>query len=151
MSFRPSSVTHPSQSRFRQQLQQQRRCWIGTIRKQMMSKSIGSRWVSFDFSFKHKTLTANLLQVLHPRHKLAYFAHAGWEPDWVNTARELVEQEYECNYENLDVDESQEVAVGGEQSKTSKVCLYHRFHTVSWKYTRLCRQSASIDLMRLHR
>jgi hypothetical protein len=28
--------------------------------------------------------------VLHPRHKLAYFKKAHWEPEWVETAESLV-------------------------------------------------------------
>jgi hypothetical protein len=32
-----------------------------------------------------------------------YFRNSGWEAGWVRTAREIVEEEYEQNYENLDV------------------------------------------------
>jgi hypothetical protein len=36
--------------------------------------------------------------VLHPRHKLAYFKTAGWEPDWIDTAQELVRDEFKRSY-----------------------------------------------------
>jgi hypothetical protein len=32
-----------------------------------------------------------------------YFRNSEWEAGWVRTAREIVEEEYERNYENLDV------------------------------------------------
>jgi hypothetical protein len=33
--------------------------------------------------------------VLHPRHKLAYFKAAGWDQDWINTAKDLVRDQFE--------------------------------------------------------
>jgi hypothetical protein len=36
--------------------------------------------------------------VLHPRHKLAYFAKAGWEDDWIETARNIVRTEFDRSY-----------------------------------------------------
>jgi hypothetical protein len=47
--------------------------------------------------------------VLHPRHKLAYFAAAGWEPDWVATAREIVRDEFDRSYPAQDVEEISDV------------------------------------------
>ncbi|KAF8690374.1 hypothetical protein AX14_002970 [Amanita brunnescens Koide BX004] len=81
-----------------------------------------------------------IAMVLHPRHKLAYFSHAGWELEWVNMARELVEQEYERNYKNL------ESAEGGEHSKkASKVHLYHHCsHTLSGQLKFMHKASTSM-------
>ena len=31
-------------------------------------------------------------------HKLAYFKKAGWEPDWIETAHEIVRNEYNRSY-----------------------------------------------------
>ncbi|KIL65170.1 hypothetical protein M378DRAFT_77314 [Amanita muscaria Koide BX008] len=36
--------------------------------------------------------------LLHPRHKLQYFKHAGWSDAWISTARELVRKAYERSY-----------------------------------------------------
>jgi hypothetical protein len=36
--------------------------------------------------------------VLHPRHKLAYFKSANWEPEWIESAEKIVREEYECSY-----------------------------------------------------
>ena len=39
-----------------------------------------------------------IAMVLHPRHKLAYFKKAHWEPQWIQTAESLVHDEFECSY-----------------------------------------------------
>jgi hAT family C-terminal dimerisation region len=36
--------------------------------------------------------------VLHPRHKLVYFSKAGWEAAWIQTAREIVRDEFDRSY-----------------------------------------------------
>lgn len=36
--------------------------------------------------------------VLHPRHKLEYFRRAGWEPEWIETASEIVRTKFEESY-----------------------------------------------------
>jgi hypothetical protein len=36
--------------------------------------------------------------VLHPRHKLQYFEQAGWEPNWIETAEEIVRAVFEESY-----------------------------------------------------
>ena len=45
------------------------------------------------------------MKVLHQCHKLAYFWLAGWKLEWIETVCEIIEQEYEQNYKNLDVTE----------------------------------------------
>jgi hypothetical protein len=47
------------------------------------------------FSFNSFT---SLLPVLHPQHKLAYFKTQGWEESWVNTAYNIVHEEYDHLY-----------------------------------------------------
>ena len=39
-----------------------------------------------------------IAMVLHPRHKLAYFKNARWESDWIDTAEELVCDEFKRSY-----------------------------------------------------
>ena len=36
--------------------------------------------------------------VLHPCHKLKYFEKAGWEPDWITAAEEIVRAKFERSY-----------------------------------------------------
>jgi hypothetical protein len=43
--------------------------------------------------------------VLHPRHKLQYFKNAGWEEEWVETARNIVRDEFDRMYVFMDYDE----------------------------------------------
>jgi hypothetical protein len=47
---------------------------------------------------------ANIL-VLHPRHKLHYFKTAGWEDDWIETARIIVRAEFDRMYAFMDFDD----------------------------------------------
>ena len=42
--------------------------------------------------------------VLHPRHKLKYFENAGWEEDWINTARQIVRDEFDRTYAFMDIE-----------------------------------------------
>ena len=39
--------------------------------------------------------------MLHPHHKLAYFNNAQWEKEWIDTASERVQAEYDCKYARL--------------------------------------------------
>jgi hypothetical protein len=45
------------------------------------------------------------IAVLHPRHKLQYFKTAGWEDEWVETARNIVRDEFDRTYAFMDFDE----------------------------------------------
>ena len=44
--------------------------------------------------------------VLHPSHKLAYFAQAGWDNEWRATAEDIVRAEFEQAYADLEVADS---------------------------------------------
>ncbi|KAG1718295.1 hypothetical protein EDD22DRAFT_792586 [Suillus occidentalis] len=46
-----------------------------------------------------------LMPVLHPRHKLTYFTNAGWEQDWIQTASNLVHQEFNFSYADMPIDD----------------------------------------------
>lgn len=46
--------------------------------------------------------------VLHPSHKLAYFAQAGWPDDWRATAEEIVHAEFERAYADIEILDSNE-------------------------------------------
>ena len=46
----------------------------------------------------------SLSLVLHPHHKLKYFENAGWEEDWVDTARQIVRDEFDRTYAFMDIE-----------------------------------------------
>jgi hypothetical protein len=66
--------------------------------------AMGAFWTFF-FSRLH---TLTVLIVLHPRHKLTYFAKASWESAWIATAREIVRVEFDRSYADKPVEESTE-------------------------------------------
>jgi hypothetical protein len=50
--------------------------------------------------------------VLHPRHKLKYFKHADWEPEWIVAAKDIVRAEFDRSYaaqpENVEEDKDKD-------------------------------------------
>jgi hypothetical protein len=50
----------------------------------------------------------SLFVVLHPSHKLAYFAQARWDNDWHATAEQIVRAEFERAYADLEAVDSQD-------------------------------------------
>ena len=49
-------------------------------------------------------IVINAFSVLHPRHKLHYFKTAGWEDDWIQTARDIVREEFDRTYAFMEYD-----------------------------------------------
>jgi hypothetical protein len=45
--------------------------------------------------------------VLHPRHKLEYFKAAGWDQDWIDTAQDIVEAEFDRSYAQLELSDAE--------------------------------------------
>jgi len=64
------------------------------------------RWVSHKLTFLD-VHWLTIFVVLHPSHKLAYFAQAGWDDAWCATAEEIVRAEFERAYADLEVMDSQ--------------------------------------------
>ncbi len=64
-------------------------------------------------SFSLLTLLSILISppVLHPSHKLAYFAQAGWPEEWRETAEEIVRTEFERAYADIEILDSNELSV----------------------------------------
>lgn len=58
----------------------------------------------FNIQFRDTILTIHF-EVLHPRHKLTYFTNAGWEQDWIQTASNLVRQEFDFSYADMPIDD----------------------------------------------
>jgi hypothetical protein len=46
----------------------------------------------------------NKLLVLHPRHKLHYFKTAGWQPEWIEAAHVILQEEFDRTYAFMDWD-----------------------------------------------
>ena len=42
--------------------------------------------------------------VLHPQHKIHYFKKAGWDENWIETAKDIVRAEFDQTYAFMDVD-----------------------------------------------
>ena len=49
-------------------------------------------------------MNLHLILVLHPCHKLKYFENAGWEEEWIDTAHQIVQDEFDRTYAFMDVD-----------------------------------------------
>jgi len=54
------------------------------------------------------TIFIDQVSVLHPRHKLHYFKTAGWEDTWIETARTIVQDEFDRTYAFMDVEREAE-------------------------------------------
>ncbi len=63
-----------------------------------------SKFLFFFIYFKSDFIP--LLAVLHPSHKLAYFAQAGWPDEWDATAEEIVCAEFERAYVDIEIEDS---------------------------------------------
>jgi hypothetical protein len=62
--------------------------------------------------------------VLHPRHKLSYFKSAKWEQEWIDTAEELVHDEFERSYkQEVPCNDSDGDAETTEVCEPSQHCL----------------------------
>lgn len=57
---------------------------------------------AFLFHFLFAMLRLTWWVVLHPRHKLNYFKAAKWDKEWIDTARQIVREEYERSYKAPD-------------------------------------------------
>jgi hypothetical protein len=44
--------------------------------------------------------------VLHPRHKLEYFKKHNWEASWINTAHQIVHDEFARSYASLKIQDN---------------------------------------------
>ena len=73
-------------------------------------------YVLYDLSFSDDI--SRSLAVLHPQHKLAYFAKAGWEPDWIATARDIVRAEFDRTYKKTAREDENENEAAGVDSPT---------------------------------
>ncbi|KAG1765575.1 hypothetical protein EDD22DRAFT_766221, partial [Suillus occidentalis] len=59
---------------------------------------LAKRTLNRYYSLTDKSEVYRIAMVLHPRHKLSYFRSAGWEPQWIETAEQLVRSEFKRSY-----------------------------------------------------
>ncbi|KAG1763760.1 hypothetical protein EDD22DRAFT_776686 [Suillus occidentalis] len=57
------------------------------------------------YSLTDASHTYRIAMVLHPWHKLTYFTNAGWEQDWIQTASNLMRQEFDFSYADMPIDD----------------------------------------------
>ena len=94
--------------------------------QQIIRKFIVSQWVHTKNSailFVELMLFFNN-PVLHPRHKLKYFEHAGWEPDWIAAAKDIVWAEFDRSYAKPREDDDEDVAGDAATSEKQKANIF---------------------------
>ncbi|KAF8234907.1 hypothetical protein L208DRAFT_1259687, partial [Tricholoma matsutake] len=101
----PSSKTHPS---------------VHTaikITKQTLNKY---------YSLMDPSELYRITMVLHPHHKLVYFKATGWDQDWINIAKGLVQDQFESHYGTLPMMRDQSLGdKGGNASMATKSSVSH--------------------------
>jgi len=60
--------------------------------------------------------------VLHPRHKLKYFERAGWEPEWIAAAKDIIQAEFDNSYAQPEDVQEGEDGDGDEEDAEASVC-----------------------------
>lgn len=75
------------------------------------------------------------IRVLHPRHKLAYFKNAGWDQTWIDTAKNLVCDQFESRYAShtdtaMENDSSKDTAEAQKESPKVRHILYCSYASV---------------------
>ena len=84
-----------------------RRHLTATTRSQIRRRCTASPWVHSSCSYLWALLILCQI-VLHPCHKLTYFKTAGWEQEWIKTAKELVHDAFERSYKQADARDQNE-------------------------------------------
>lgn len=90
----------------------------------MIQRCIELQWVSSIYLSIHSS--SIYFTVLHPSYKLQYFENANWDQEWIETAREIVINEYErryAQYDNVSEEEVEEV-----EKPSVRRCLYTAYN-----------------------
>jgi len=83
--------------------------------------------------------------VLHPRHKLEYFKRNGWDEASIETARNIVQDEFDRSYSLLDIEENQSTASTTQTDCNITVCCsfantYYTLTTICTDFHLVCTQ-----------
>jgi len=63
-------------------------------------------------------LYSNSCAVLHPKYNLKYFEKCGWDKEWIETAKEIIREEFKQNHT------AYKVPSFYLSSSKSRVCFY---------------------------
>ena len=55
---------------------------------------------------------------------MKYFKHAGWEPDWIAAAKDIVQAEFGCSYAKPREDNDKDVAGDAATSEKQKANIF---------------------------
>ena len=95
---------------------------ISTIWWLISQKCIKSQWVRFQYYFLTTLFWLTCLLVLHPHHKLNYFKKAKWDNEWIDMARQIVWDEFECSYKDCSAADLT-TSNADHNSESKKVCF----------------------------
>jgi hypothetical protein len=77
--------------------------------------------VSASVHYSIKLIMCGIIVVLHPRHKLKYFEWAGWEPEWIAAAKDIIRTEFDRSYAAqsgyVEEDQDGDVEMSGKRSE----------------------------------
>ncbi|KAG2029511.1 hypothetical protein BDR03DRAFT_880567, partial [Suillus americanus] len=94
--------------------------------------TLGKKTLDHYYSLTDKSDVYCVAMVLHPCHKLQYFRMAQWDQDWIKTAEQLICDEFDLNYANLDVPDGG-MEMDDTKHSVAKVCsksnLFFSIHT----------------------
>ncbi|TFY74003.1 hypothetical protein EWM64_g10009 [Hericium alpestre] len=68
------------------------------------SLNVAKRTLNHYYTMTDLSEVYRIAMVLHPRHKLTYFKNVKWEQEWIDTARDVVRDEFECSYASREVE-----------------------------------------------
>ncbi|KAG6894808.1 hypothetical protein C0992_004560 [Termitomyces sp. T32_za158] len=82
------------------------------------SIGIAKKTLNCYYTKTHDSEVYRIAMILHPRHKTEYFKNNGWEPQWIATAKDIVQGVFDQNYQ-LEIEEGKASDTCG-QSQLSK-------------------------------
>ena len=71
--------------------------------------------------FVKQMILCGLAIVLYPQHKLKYFEQAGWEPEWIAAAKDIIHAKFDRSYAvqpgNVEEDQDGDIKMSEKRSK----------------------------------
>ncbi|KAF8978261.1 hypothetical protein BDQ17DRAFT_1220600, partial [Cyathus striatus] len=65
------------------------------------SAGLAKKTLNRYYSQTDESETYCIAMILHPRYKLQYFKKAGWLPEWIDTAKDVLHTQFELNYADI--------------------------------------------------
>ncbi|TFY61175.1 hypothetical protein EVG20_g7153 [Dentipellis fragilis] len=85
------------------------------------SISIAKRTLNHYYNLTDSSEVYRIAMILHPRHKLEYFKHANWEADWIDTAREIVRDEFDRSYASVAIPDNEAADDAESSAETTEI------------------------------